>query len=110
MSSTVADALTELVREDVALCMPPFPLWVRGPEALTAFMLGTGAHCRDSRLVPVRANGAPAFGQYHRDERGWHPWSLIVLEVRGGRIATIHHFLDTERLFPRFGLGASLPD
>jgi RNA polymerase sigma-70 factor (ECF subfamily) len=97
------------VREDVALCMPLFPLWLRGPEAVAAFMLGPGAHCRGSRLVRVGANGAPAFGQYHRDEEGWRAWSLIVLEVRGGRIATIHHFLDTERLFPRFGLAMRLP-
>lgn len=102
-------ALTALVREDVALCMPPYPLWVRGPRDVAAFMLGPGAHCRNSRLVPVGANGAPAFGQYHRDAEGWHPWSLVVLDLRGGRIATIHHFLDTERLFPRFGLAMRLP-
>ena len=57
-------ALVELLHEDATLSMPPFSLWLRGPEDIAAWHLGPGAPCRGSRLVPVRANGCWAFGQY----------------------------------------------
>lgn len=101
------DALTTLLKTDVALSMPPFDLWISGPENVAAFMLGTGAACRDSRLVPLGgANGHPAFGHYKPSgEPGrWTPWSITVLELRDGVIAGLNFFLDTERLFPLFDL------
>ncbi|HET7235945.1 MAG TPA: RNA polymerase subunit sigma-70, partial [Actinomycetota bacterium] len=50
-----------------------------------------------------------AFGQYKPDPGGGlAPWSLQVLELSGGAIAGISFFLDTERLFPLFGLPARL--
>lgn len=93
-------ALTSLLHEDVTLNMPPLPLWMRGPADIRDWMLGTGCGCRGSRLVPVAANGMPAYGQY----RPTGPWALIVLEVSGDRIRGITNFLDVERLFPLFGL------
>jgi RNA polymerase sigma-70 factor (ECF subfamily) len=60
-------------------------------------------------LVPTVANGAPAFGQYKpAGHGGFDPWSLQVLEISGGGIAGISFFLDTESLFPLFGLPARL--
>ncbi|MET7400269.1 sigma-70 family RNA polymerase sigma factor [Dactylosporangium sp. NPDC005572] len=94
------EALTALLHEDATLSMPPLPLWLRGPADIRAWMSGTGAGCQGSRLVPVVANGMPAFGQY----RTTGPWALIVLELSGGRIAGVNSFLDTARLFPLFGL------
>ncbi|MCW3841062.1 sigma-70 family RNA polymerase sigma factor [Micromonospora yasonensis] len=104
------DALTTLLHEDVTLSMPPLPLWLRGHDDVCAWMAGTGIGCRGSRLVPVVANGMPAFGQYRpsRTGSGHDPWSLIVLELSGGRIAAMTNFLDTARLFPMFGLPARL--
>jgi RNA polymerase sigma-70 factor (ECF subfamily) len=100
------DALTSLLREDATLSMPPYTLWLRGPEALRAWWLGRGCGCRGSRLVPVAACGSPAFGQYR--EGGRQPWAIIVLEIAGGGIAGITSFLDTETLFPIFGLPTSM--
>lgn len=100
-------ALTELLKADVALSMPPFSLWISGPENVAAFMLGTGQACRDSRLVPLAgANGLPAFGHYKpSDVPGvWVPWSITVLELDGDRVAGLNFFLDTPKLFPLFGL------
>ncbi|GAB3062645.1 sigma-70 family RNA polymerase sigma factor [Micromonospora schwarzwaldensis] len=98
-------ALTELLHEDATLSMPPVPLWLRGPDHITAWMTGTGHGCRGSRLVPVAANGMPAFGQYRPGPASGHvPWSLIVVGLSGGRITSLNHFLDTDRLFPLFGL------
>ncbi|MGV9412762.1 sigma-70 family RNA polymerase sigma factor [Nocardia sp. NPDC003693] len=100
-------ALTELLKADVALSMPPFSLWISGPENVAAFMLSTGSACRDSRLVRLEgANGLPAFGHYKPSgEPGvWTPWSITVLELDGDRVAGLNFFLDTDKLFPLFGL------
>jgi RNA polymerase sigma-70 factor (ECF subfamily) len=68
-------------------------------------MTGRGAGCRGSRLVPVAANGMPAFAQYKADGK---PWSLNVLEIQGDRIAALTFFLDVENIFPRFDLPMTL--
>ena len=54
----------------------------------------------------MAANGAPAFGQYKPTEtgEGYEPWALQVLEVDDGRIVELTFFLDTETVFPLFGL------
>lgn len=100
------DALTSLLREDATLSMPPYGLWFRGPGDIRAWMLGPGAKCEGSRLIPTEANGSLGFGQYRRaaDGEGHTAWGLHVLDVRGGKIAGICVFLDTARLFPLFGL------
>lgn len=101
------DALTTLLKADVALSMPPFDLWISGPENVAAFMLSTGSACRNSRMVPLAgANGLPAFGHYKPSEEPgvWVPWSITVLELEGETIAGLNFFLDTEKLFPLFGL------
>jgi RNA polymerase sigma-70 factor (ECF subfamily) len=104
------DALASLLRDDVTFSMPPYALWLRGPEAVRGWLLGRGAGCRGSRLLPTAACGSPAFGQYRRDPEGGHvPWALVVLELSGDRIAGWNSFLDTENLFPRFGLPLRLP-
>ena len=49
-------------------------------------------------------------GQYKPDPNGGHePWALIVPEVSDGRIVELTFFLDTQRLFPVFGLPSALP-
>jgi RNA polymerase sigma-70 factor, ECF subfamily len=104
------DALTALLREDATMNMPPFTLWLRGHEAVRRWMLGRGAACRGSRLVPVEACGGPAFAQYKPHPEGGHrAWSLTVLELDRDRIAGMTFFLDTERLFPLFGLPLGHP-
>jgi RNA polymerase sigma-70 factor (ECF subfamily) len=104
------DALAALLREDATLSMPPYTLWLRGPEAVKAWFLGRGIACRGSRLVPTAANGLPAFGQYKPAGPGLlRPWSLVVLELDGDRIVAMNHFLDTAAVFPRFGLPPELP-
>lgn len=106
------DALIQLLHDEVTLSMPPYTLWLRGPETVRAWMLGRGAACQGSRLVPTAACGLPAFGQYRASVPGpgYHAWSLIVLEYDAAksRITAMNHFLDTAALFPRFGLPLSL--
>ncbi|TLS44574.1 sigma-70 family RNA polymerase sigma factor [Streptomyces montanus] len=99
-------ALTALLHEDAVMTMPPFDLWLSGPEDITGFMTTLGAPCANSHLVPVEVNGLPGFAQYKPDpEQGGHTaWAVQVLEISGGRIAGFHCFLDTKRWFPLFGL------
>jgi RNA polymerase sigma-70 factor (ECF subfamily) len=101
-------SLVSLLREDATFSMPPFPLWLVGPDEVGRFMLGQGIHCKGSRLLPTSANGGPAVGVYHPAGPGaYEPWAIVVLEMSGGRIAGLHHFLYPE-LFEQFGLPARL--
>ncbi|WP_280266445.1 sigma-70 family RNA polymerase sigma factor [Nocardia wallacei] len=105
------DTLTSLLKQDVALSMPPFELWISGPENVARFMVTTGSQCRGSKMVPLAgANGLPAFGHYKPSgEPGVYvPWSITVLELDGDRISGLHFFLDTDRMFPLFGLEKEL--
>jgi RNA polymerase sigma-70 factor, ECF subfamily len=105
------DALTSLIQEDATQSMPPYDLWLRGRDDIFTWWFGPGIGCRDSRVIPTRsANGSPAFGQYKPSEtgEGYDPWALQVLEVSDGRIVEFTFFLDTETLFPLFGLPARL--
>ncbi len=104
------DQLATLLREDATLSMPPYALWIQGPEAIRTWMLGLGGGCRGSRLIPTAACGLPAFGQYRPCPDGGHkPWALMVLELSGDRITGVNSFLDTETLFPKFDLPLELP-
>jgi RNA polymerase sigma-70 factor, ECF subfamily len=104
------DQLAALLRDDVKFSMPPYALWLQGPESVRTWLLGMGAGCRGSRLLATEACGSPAFGKYKIDHEGGHsPFALVVLELSGDRIAGWNSFLDTETLFPRFELPARLP-
>ena len=106
------EALTALIHDDAMQTMPPFELWLRGREDILTFWLGHGAGCRGSRVIPtVGANGAPAFGQYKPSPTGdgYEPWALQVLRIEDGQIVELTFFLDTDRIFPLFGLPPRLP-
>jgi RNA polymerase sigma-70 factor (ECF subfamily) len=100
------EALTALVHEDATQSMPPYDLWLTGRDDIFRWWYGPGIGCQGSRVIPtVSANGAPAFGQYKPAEGGgYEPWALQVVEVRDGKIVELTFFLDTERVFPLFGL------
>ncbi|MFC9427376.1 MULTISPECIES: sigma-70 family RNA polymerase sigma factor [unclassified Streptomyces] len=99
-------ALTALLHDDAKFTMPPFDLWLQGHDDIVAWMLGPGAGCRGSRLLPTFANGTPAFAHYKPTESGdgYVPWALQIIEIEDGRISTMHCFLDTARWFPLFDL------
>jgi RNA polymerase sigma-70 factor (ECF subfamily) len=103
-------SLTALLHEDATWNMPPYDLWLQTHPDIVAWCLGPGIGCRGSRLVPVRANGSPAFAQYKpSDDPGvLSAWSIQVLELSRGRISGITFFLDTARFFPAFGVPLSI--
>jgi len=103
------DALVALLHEDATLSMPPYDMWLSGRDQMLTWFVGTGIGCRGSRMLPTVANGMPAFGQYRVAEHGdgHEAWALQVLEISDGRIVSFNAFLDTDRLFPLFGLGST---
>ncbi len=100
------DALTALLQEDASQSMPPYDLWLRGRDDILTWWFGPGSGCRGSRLVPAgAANGFPAYGQYKPTPGGgYEPWALQVVETSGDEVVRLTFFLDTERVFPLFGL------
>jgi RNA polymerase sigma-70 factor (ECF subfamily) len=96
--------LVQLLHKDVTFNMPPFELWLQGPEQVRKWMLGPGIGCANARLRVTSANGCPAVGIYKTtDGRVWEPFNIAVLDVANGGIAGITHFIYPE-LFPAFGL------
>jgi len=100
------EALTALIQEDATQSMPPFDLWLSGRDDILTWWFGPGIACQGSRVIPAgTANGSPAYGQYKPSpDGGYEPWALQVLELGDGRIGEFSFFLDTDTLFPLFGL------
>ncbi len=104
------DAFVALLHEDAVQDMPPFSMWLRSADDVVAWMVGPGAGCRGSVLMPVSLNGSTAFAQWKPSGPGgsFEPFAIQALEVHDGRISRITSFLDT-RLFPLFCLPATPP-
>jgi len=98
-------ALAELLRQDVALEMPPLLTWFTGRQTVAGviaehFLTEPGG----LRLVPVLANGQRAFAVYQRDPGGaYHAHAMLVPAVTPAGIARIVAFQDPG-LFRLFGL------
>jgi RNA polymerase sigma-70 factor (ECF subfamily) len=105
-------ALTALLREDVALSMPPTPAWYRGRSAVLAViaaMAFEGDALGRWRLLPGVANAQPAFAFYHTATPGeaYQAYGLQVLTLRDGFVGDIVAFLDPS-LVERFGFPREL--
>ena len=98
--------LAELLREDVALEMPPLLTWFAGRADVARFLAAAPAFAAPGRLrlVPVRANGQPAFAAYQREAGGsYQAYAITVPTVTATGIARIVTFFDPG-LFGSFGL------
>jgi len=103
------ESLVAVLHEDATQSMPPYEMWVQGAENIVAWMVGPGAGCAGSRLLPVMVNGSPGVAQYRASGPGGRhePWSIHVVDVSGGRVVQLTQFLEP-RLFPLFGLPMTL--
>ncbi len=107
------DGLMELLREDATFPMPPLPDWVQGRAAIGEFVRRNILHGEARgrwRLVPTRANAAPAFAWYRRtsDRSGYAAFAIQVLTVAEGLVAEAVTFAFPE-LFPAFALPEAIP-
>jgi len=100
-----ANLLAALLREDVALEMPPLLTWFAGRQGVVRFV---AAHLLTEpgllQTVPVTANGQEALAVYQRDVGGaYHAHAVLVLTLTTTGIARIVSF-QNPGLFGSFGL------
>jgi len=100
-----------LLTDDALMTMPPEAAEYAGPAAIGRFLSTVPAAGALERftLVPTRANGQPAFGCYLTDPHTpiAHAYGLMVLTLRGDRVAGLTGFADTA-VFASFGLPRTL--
>ena len=99
-------ALAQLLREDVALEMPPLLTWFIGRDAVTDLVATYffAAPAGDLRVVPVMANGQPAFAAYQRGPDGtFYSHAVLVPAITTTGIARIVSFREPG-LVESFGL------
>jgi RNA polymerase sigma-70 factor (ECF subfamily) len=102
------DALKHLLCEDVVMEMPPLLNWFAGKDNYGLFMEWVfAANCTDWGVVPVAANGQPAFAAYNRVGANYQLHTLQVLTVTRSGISRNTVFQD-EAIFSSFGLPAHL--
>jgi RNA polymerase sigma-70 factor, ECF subfamily len=102
-------AIIKLFTADAVWEMPPFISWYQTPEHIghliaTECPAGPG----EMRLLPIQANGQPAFAMYILGNDGtWQPFQLQVLTLSAAGISHVAAFFDLS-LFPTFGLPETL--
>src|SRR5215468_772158 len=103
-------ALTELLRDDAVLEMPPLPTWFAGREQIGRFLQSHLVHQPGAYImIPTAANGQPALAEYRRDQDGVHRAHTVqVLTLNDSRVARVVAFHDPG-LFAAFGLPPALP-
>jgi RNA polymerase sigma-70 factor (TIGR02960 family) len=102
--------IVSLLTDDAWLTMPPEPYEYQGGVAIARFLDDRAARRgANFRLVPIRANGQPAFGCYLPDPHApiARPYGLMVLTLTDDQISAITWFSERS-LFPRFGLARTL--
>jgi RNA polymerase sigma-70 factor (ECF subfamily) len=102
-----------LLTDDALMTMPPVAAEYVGPHAISRFLstVPAAGSLERFRLVPTRANGQPAFGCYLKDPHTpiAHAYGLMVLTLRGDRVAGLAGFADTA-VFASFGLPRTLKE
>lgn len=108
--SANVDAIVGMLAADARFVMPPLPTWYEGRPDIASFFRtyvfnDPGVQ---SRLVPTRANGQPAFALYKRPVGGkdFRPFGVGVVRPGPEGIEEIALFIDNPRLFEIFGLPA----
>jgi RNA polymerase sigma-70 factor, ECF subfamily len=98
--------IVELLAEDAVWEMPPYVGWYQGSPAI-GHLIET--HCPaqapgDQIMVPISANGQPAFALYMKEADGTHhAFQIQVLTLRDQGVSHVSTFFDL-KLFEQFGL------
>jgi RNA polymerase sigma-70 factor (ECF subfamily) len=106
-----AAGLAALLRADAVLEMPPVPTWFTGRERVVRFLSGQVIRQPGRfRLIPVSANGQPAFAEYlATPDGGYRALGVQVLTVTASGISRITAFVGQPELVPLFALPPDLP-
>jgi RNA polymerase sigma-70 factor (ECF subfamily) len=99
-----------LLREDAVFEMPPVATWFTGRELIGRFLRSRVlTEPGRFRMIPVAANGQPAFAAYLRGhDGGYRAHSICVLTIAASRVARVTAFNDPA-LFATFGLPQAVP-
>jgi RNA polymerase sigma-70 factor (ECF subfamily) len=110
------DAILSMLADDATFTMPPLPTWYRGRDAIRTFLVRS-ALLERWRLVPARANGQLAFGNYgwETEKKTYTPKTLDVVTLDGTVVKEITAFVTpftrgparegfAADVFERFGL------
>jgi RNA polymerase sigma-70 factor (ECF subfamily) len=100
--------LIQLLHQKATFAMPPMNAWYAGraaiQRALRSLVFTPGAKWK---LVPISANGRPAFGIYRGQAGSWQAFGLLLPVYSEGMIAEVTAFLSPQ-LVLRFGLPQTL--
>jgi RNA polymerase sigma-70 factor (ECF subfamily) len=98
------DQLVEVLAEDARWEMPPIVTWFEGRDTILAFLAKQMRAIGPTTVVPISANGQPAFAVYARGSDGVlrpHALHVLTLTTEGvGRVVAFHG----SGLFPLFRL------
>jgi RNA polymerase sigma-70 factor (ECF subfamily) len=102
--------LTELLRADAVIEMPPLPTWFAGRTAGLAFLQAQVLREPGQfRLLPTGANGQPAFAVYLREGDGvYRAHGIVVLTIAASLVTRVTMFMEPG-LLATFGLPSALP-
>jgi RNA polymerase sigma-70 factor, ECF subfamily len=102
------DGFVALLKEDATFSMPPWSQWYIGRVAIRSLFAWAWQHCGGLRLVPISANGQPAFAVYGRGAEAGAAWvahSIQVLTLERDMISALTIFIEPgPRLFEAFGI------
>ncbi|MEV0827554.1 sigma-70 family RNA polymerase sigma factor [Nonomuraea rubra] len=101
------EGLVDLFTKDAVWEMPPFVGWYQGPENIARLVATRcpAEQAGDLKLVPIGANGQPAFAVYHRRGDVYEQFAIMVLTFSGERVGHVGMFFE-ETLFETFGMPA----
>lgn len=110
--SSDPDAVIALLHDEATISMPPSPTWIQGRDAVARFFahrvrsaIETGAFLTRA----LEANGRPAVAFYRKGDDGSARFFAIhVLELDGGLVRTIDHFMGAAAR--RVVVASGLPD
>ncbi len=102
--------LTELLRADAVIEMPPLPTWFASRAAGVAFLQAQVLREPGQfRLLPTSANGQPAFAVYLREGDGvYRAHGIVVLTIAASLVTRVTMFMEPG-LLATFGLPPALP-
>jgi RNA polymerase sigma-70 factor (ECF subfamily) len=90
------EAFAAMLAEEATFAMPPLATWYKGREAIATWAAGwpLSGDWR-WRTVSTRANGQLALGFYSWDDeqRGYLPFALNVLTLRGAQVSDVTAFV-----------------
>lgn len=91
------DRLISLLRDDLTLAMPPYPIWFHGHDGLRRFVRSprfAAFWASGIRVQVTRANGLPAFAFFQpTEQRSFTLHSIMVARFRGQQAAELTVFV-----------------